>query len=177
MASTNKTGNLQLNQWVPTDPVLREDFNLDNSVLDAAVSARALVRITGKTLTTAASSLDLDLLYYDLTQYSQLQLLFLPKTSATSVSGGAMTSLSVNGGTATDLARMASDGTRGLEIHLTLLPGGVGGHYWAMGDSASGGLSFAGITAESLTGLSLKCGDSGVYQAGTACILYGIRQA
>ncbi|MEG1242423.1 MAG: hypothetical protein RSD32_05660, partial [Oscillospiraceae bacterium] len=39
MASTNKTANLSLNQWVPTDPVLMEDMNEDNRKLDAALGA------------------------------------------------------------------------------------------------------------------------------------------
>lgn len=38
MASTNKTANLGLNQWVGTDPVLMADFNRDNSLLDEAVA-------------------------------------------------------------------------------------------------------------------------------------------
>ena len=39
MSSTNKTANLQLNQWVGTDPVLMADFNADNAKLDAAIAA------------------------------------------------------------------------------------------------------------------------------------------
>ena len=39
MSSTNKTANLQLNQWVGTDPVLMSDFNADNAKIDAAVKA------------------------------------------------------------------------------------------------------------------------------------------
>lgn len=35
MASTGKTENLNLNQWAADDPVLREDFNADNRILDA----------------------------------------------------------------------------------------------------------------------------------------------
>ena len=39
MASTNKTENIGLNQWVASDPVLREDFNADNAKIDAALGA------------------------------------------------------------------------------------------------------------------------------------------
>lgn len=39
MASTNKTANYSLNQWVGTDPVLMEDFNADNAKIDAALAA------------------------------------------------------------------------------------------------------------------------------------------
>ncbi len=38
MASTNKTENFSLNQWVPEDPVLREDFNQDNRLVDKALA-------------------------------------------------------------------------------------------------------------------------------------------
>ena len=35
--ATNYTTNYQLNQWEPTDQVLRTDFNADNAKLDAAL--------------------------------------------------------------------------------------------------------------------------------------------
>ena len=39
MASTNKTENIQLNQWIKTDPVLMDDMNADNQKLDSAIGA------------------------------------------------------------------------------------------------------------------------------------------
>ena len=36
--ATNPTTNYQLNQWEPTDQVLRTDFNADNAKLDAALA-------------------------------------------------------------------------------------------------------------------------------------------
>ncbi len=36
--ASNYTTNYQLNQWEPTDPVLRTDFNADNAKLDAALN-------------------------------------------------------------------------------------------------------------------------------------------
>ena len=36
--ATNQTSNYQLNQWEPTDQVLRTDFNADNVKLDAAIA-------------------------------------------------------------------------------------------------------------------------------------------
>ena len=36
--ATNYTSNYQLNQWEPTDQVLRTDFNADNVKLDAAIA-------------------------------------------------------------------------------------------------------------------------------------------
>ena len=39
--ATNQTTNYQLNQWEPTDQVLRTDFNADNAKLDAALAVLA----------------------------------------------------------------------------------------------------------------------------------------
>ena len=41
----NKTSNYQLNQWEPSDPFLRTDFNEDNAKLDAAIAAKAQVLV------------------------------------------------------------------------------------------------------------------------------------
>ena len=37
--ATNQTTNYQLNQWEPTDPVQRVDFNADNAKVDAALKS------------------------------------------------------------------------------------------------------------------------------------------
>ena len=39
--ATNQTTNYQLNQWEPTDQVLRTDFNADNAKVDAALASKA----------------------------------------------------------------------------------------------------------------------------------------
>ena len=39
--ATNHTSNYQLNQWEPTDQVLRSDFNADNAKVDAALAGLA----------------------------------------------------------------------------------------------------------------------------------------
>ena len=39
--ATNQTTNYQLNQWEPTDQVLRTDFNADNAKTDAALKTLA----------------------------------------------------------------------------------------------------------------------------------------
>ena len=51
--ATNQTTNYQLNQWEPTDPVLRTDFNADNAKLDTALQNQA---DSLTTLTAAVSS-------------------------------------------------------------------------------------------------------------------------
>ena len=40
-----KTTNFNLNQWEPTDPIRREDFNADNAAIDAALGELSAERI------------------------------------------------------------------------------------------------------------------------------------
>lgn len=179
MASTNKTTHLRLNQWTATDPVLRVDFNMDNSKIDSEVNARALVRLKSYTITGAANVFPINLTSFDLTDYVEIQLYFYPVTSSTSASGGAMTSLGYNGGdNKKDLARMSADGTRGLVVHLTMLSGGVGGFWFAPGasGSASGSFSFQGLDPYDLNSLEFRCGDSATYQTDTTCDVYAIKK-
>ena len=172
MASSNKTNNLRLNQWEGSDPILRMDFNQDNSKIDQAVTARALIRLKGGALTTAAGSIPVDLLDYDLTQYEALELTLVPITS-----GPGTTTLTVGEASPVSLASMASDGSRGLVIHLHFLPGGVGGWWFAPGLTSgnTGGFLAAGVTASDLEELKLSSA-SAPYQAGTAWTLYGLKK-
>ena len=170
--ASSKTTNLRLSQWEGSDPILRTDFNQDNSKIDQAVTARALVRLTGKTLTASGADITLDLLDYDLTQYEALMLTLAPITSGTGV-----TSLTVGEGEPVSLASMASDGSRGLVIHLHFLPGGVGGWWFAPGLTSgnTGGFLAAGVTPEDLAELKLSSA-SAPYQAGTSWTLYGLKK-
>ncbi len=172
MASSNKTTHLRLNQWEGSDPILRTDFNQDNSKIDQAMAARALVRLTGRTLTTAAGTISVDLLDYDLTQYEALEL-----TLAPIISGSGTTTLTVGDATPVSLAPMASDGSWGLVIHLHFLPGGLGGWWFAPGMTSgnTGGFLAAGVTASDLEELKLSSA-SAPYQAGTSWTLYGLKK-
>lgn len=78
MASTNKTAVLKLNQWVASDPVLREDFNADNAKLDDAVQMFSLVFLKRGTMTENARFLHVDMSDLDLTQYQALHLVVNP---------------------------------------------------------------------------------------------------
>lgn len=170
MSSTNKTTHLRLNQWVASDPILRTDFNFDNSKLDEAVNARALVTLAQASLTAQATSLPLSLT--DLGQYVQLQLFLSPVMSAE-----AAVTLQVNDTTAVTLGTMAADGSRGLEVHLSLLPGGLGGWWMAPGGTGttSGTFRVSGITAEDMTALTLGCAGSAAFASGTTCTLCGVK--
>ena len=172
MASTNKTRNLRLNQWEGSDPVLRTDFNQDNSKIDQAVAARALVRLEGGTLAAPSAAITVDLMDYDLTQYEALELTLAPVTN-----GSGNTTLTVGERAPVSLASMASDGSCGLVIHLHFLPGGVGGWWFAPGLSSgnTGGFLTAGVTPSELEELKLSSA-SAPYQAGTSWTLYGLKK-
>ena len=53
--ATNQTTNYQLNQWEPTDQVLRTDFNADNAKLDAALANKAEVETVSALQTVVAA--------------------------------------------------------------------------------------------------------------------------
>ncbi len=93
MASTNKTSNLGLNQWVLTDPLLMEDMNADNRKIDAAVTAATganyMVKLLDTTLSANAQQVDLDLSAIDLTKFSMITVLtaikVAPLSTATNI--------------------------------------------------------------------------------------------
>ncbi len=81
MASTNKTPNLGLNQWVLDDPLLMEDVNTDNQKIDTAVAglqgqlgAMPYVKLFDITTTADAEQVDLDLSDLDLSQFAKLEI-------------------------------------------------------------------------------------------------------
>lgn len=74
MASTNKTTNLGLNQWILSDPFLMEDMNADNQKIDAAVSANPNVKLISVKTSANASQVDFDLSGIDLTKYAALKI-------------------------------------------------------------------------------------------------------
>lgn len=74
MSSTNKTPNLELSQWVLSDPFNMTDFNEDNAKIDAAVEAIPLVKLMDVTLQEQVATVELDLSGFDLTAYLSLRL-------------------------------------------------------------------------------------------------------
>ena len=74
MASTNKTTNLGLNQWVLSDPFLMEDMNEDNRKIDEAVNAKPYVKLMDITTVADAQQVDLNVSGVDFTKYAMLQL-------------------------------------------------------------------------------------------------------
>lgn len=74
MASTNKTANFDLNQWIETDPVIRTDFNADNQKIDAALAAQPYDKLMNITAEADAAQIELDLTDIDLTRYQALKI-------------------------------------------------------------------------------------------------------
>ncbi len=72
MASTNSTPQLGLNQWVGTDPVLREDFNADNLKIDMALSNLPSEKLFSITVEEAIGEIELDFSEIDMTKYACL---------------------------------------------------------------------------------------------------------
>ncbi len=81
MASTNKTTNLGLNQWVLSDPFLMEDMNEDNRKIDAAAGANQFVKLMDITTTANAQQVDLNVSGIDFTKYATIQVLGSIKTT------------------------------------------------------------------------------------------------
>ena len=74
MASTNKTANIGLNQWVLTDPFLMEDMNADNRKIDAAVGSISFVKLMDVTTSANAVQVDIDLSGIDFTKYARIEI-------------------------------------------------------------------------------------------------------
>lgn len=86
MASTNKTSNFKLNQWVLSDPVLMEDFNADNQKIETALfeSANTLEKLRNSSVferlaeveitQSGIKNVTIDLSGIDLTKYQHLRL-------------------------------------------------------------------------------------------------------
>ena len=84
--ATNQTTNYQLNQWEPTDQVLRTDFNADNAKIEQAILSRlGPVEIIQQIPLTSSSSLDdavLDLASFDWSQWNFVAIEFMGNFSS-----------------------------------------------------------------------------------------------
>lgn len=74
LSSTNKTQNLELNQWVLSDSFNMADFNEDNAKVDAAAGSVPTVKLMDVTLQEQAGTVELNLSGIDLTKYLSLRL-------------------------------------------------------------------------------------------------------
>lgn len=179
MASSNKTTHLRLNLWSSNDPVLRTDFNADNSRVDLAVHQRALLRLASGSLSGKQATISIPL-EADFSQYRQLQLVCAPVVAEGTYAGsftGPTVQLSVNNGTKANLMRISEDpaAAQGFEVHLFLTPNGLAG--FNLGGSsvtAVSGLGNANLGASATLRLSLT--DSAQFGAGCWYAVYGLQK-
>ena len=76
-----KTEHYQLNQWEPTDRVLREDFNADNRKIEAALAAVPPVKLLELVTESDQKQIDISLSEYSPEPYAALKLYICAKVS------------------------------------------------------------------------------------------------
>jgi len=87
--ASGKTEHFGLSQWAPEDYVLREDFNADNALIDAALAASAKIQSGYYAGTGANGSSNMNTLTFDIVP--QLVIIYMKDASATgSVDQGAI---------------------------------------------------------------------------------------
>lgn len=178
--SSNKTTYLQLNQWLPSDPVLRTDFNADNSRLDAAVNSRSLVRMAGETLSAPRTSITAVLEDFDLRQFRELQILCAPVVAPGSYGGslvGPILRLSLQDGGQITMQRLnAAETTRqGLAVHIMLTPAGPCGYILSTGGTITGLNITDSLDYKETLKLTLTLSDNAAFGAGSWYGVYGIK--
>ena len=82
MSSTGKTENLKLSQWELSDPFLMEDMNGDFRKIDEAIGVVPMVKLMDVKLSQSASTVELDLQHFDLTDIIELLVYFPSKRGA-----------------------------------------------------------------------------------------------
>lgn len=183
MASSKKTANIRLNQWIATDQVLREDLNVDNNRIDSAIGERALVRMGRKTLTASVTSHTFDLSIYTMTNFFMLELYICPLVTIPDDSSGNC-AIALNGAEYISLGPASDDGS--VCYHIEIIPGYGGTTYgvqhsiinWrAIGSDASGCEVVSGINMANLTSITVGfTGGNGsdTYNEYSRFRLYGI---
>ena len=81
MPSTNKTTNLNLNQWIGTDKPKREDFISDNNILDTVISGHINnndIHVTETLLSQLSSSVSLGMTFGTGEETQSIQMPFEP---------------------------------------------------------------------------------------------------
>lgn len=181
----NYTKNYHLNQWEPSDRVLRTDFNEDNRKIDealnAAVNASPYVKLKELVTTKELNQIDLDVGDIDFTQYWCITLY----CSAASTANG----LSIRVNDLTENYEYGSTSGGGSGIGKTDYMGTLGGHtvfympaagarvgcccFSGEGGSFSGHQFSAPCTWENLSKFNLM---GSRIPAGTQVVLYGLKK-
>lgn len=178
--SSNKTTHLKLNQWAASDPVLRTEFNSDNSRLDSAIGSRTFQRMAGGKLSTNMSSIHISLEDFDLRQFRELQILCAPVVAAGSYTGslvGPSIRLALNGSSNWGVLQRinATAGTRqGMTTHLILAPAGPCGYTVTSSGSINTMTLTDSVNYGDVLELTLGLSDNASFAAGTWYGVYGI---
>ena len=172
--ATNQTTNYQLNQWEPTDQVLRTEFNADNVKIETALDGKLSTIEVVAEITTTSNSMyfSLDLTGVDWNQWSIVAAVSNPLLYTAERTGFSVDCPTVNierelSGEVTPLAGPnlyllfpMRDGGR--QIHYLIFPGGQ------MAASAQG-------TYNDITGLTLSSNAANGLRKGSSITVYGIR--
>ena len=172
--ATNQTTNYQLNQWEPTDQVLRTEFNADNVKIETALDGKLSTIEVVAEITTTSNSMyfSLDLTGVDWNQWSIVAAVSNPLLYTAERTGFSVDCPTVNierelSGEVTPLAGPnlyllfpMRDGGR--QIRYLIFPGGQ------MAASAQG-------TYNDITGLTLSSNAANGLRKGSSITVYGIR--
>ena len=172
--ATNYTTNYQLNQWEPTDQVLRTEFNADNVKIETALDGKLSTIEVVAEITTTSNSMyfSLDLTGVDWNQWSIVAAVSNPLLYTAERTGFSVDCPTVNierelSGEVTPLAGPnlyllfpMRDGGR--QIRYLIFPGGQ------MAASAQG-------TYNDITGLTLSSNAANGLRKGSSITVYGIR--
>jgi hypothetical protein len=175
MASTNKTEHLGLNQWVGTDPVLMEDFNRDNTILDGKVGTlyaeRGWIKLGAVALPNGGRQLSFDLRNANLTELSGLAVVLLGVGNSSSDS----ISLALNG----SLGKFNASKNKTCQLVFYFWDPGQSGAVSiyrmniAPSSNASAALIDTGVPLTGINSIDLICDADMV--AGARMLVYGIR--
>jgi len=177
MASTNKTTNLQLNQWISSDPVLRTDFNRDNQILDQEVGKLSLYRLLSGSTAAAQQTVTLDVSQIDLSGYAELQV----KLRIPGDGNGATLCMTANEDDQHSFTTLLSAAPTALDLHLLLPNGRMTGYGVLTGKSSVNmtSLVFPSTSREELMSLEFFAEAGGTRRnmpSGTKYALYGVKE-
>ena len=171
--TTNQTTNYQLNQWEPTDQVLRTEFNADNAKIEAALDGKlSTIEVVAEITTTSnAAYFSLDLTGVDWNQWSVVAVVSDPLSYTADYA-----SLSINCPTVSIQREISGEITPavgpnllllfpmrdgGRQIRYLIFPGGQ------MAASAQG-------TYNDITGLTLSSNAANGFRTGSSIKVYGV---
>lgn len=185
----NKTTNYELNQWEKTDRILMDDFNRDNTTIDAAIKAEA-DRVAGlphgTLLCGGATEADVEQVNLDVSQVDWSQYLMAvvevqgtkPLNVRLYINGSSDSGCLYAhvGSSASSSGGIAYLGSICSAYYVTIPVLYSGGHSFpAVNPTPDGTFGYCSKTLDSLTALTLEPNNSTTIPAGTVVRLWGVR--